>query len=146
MTASVDTGPGSGAGPSTDSPRRPHWVVTVAVVVAVGLVGTLVGFWFSPIGERWRDDAAARPPTLDVSTLDIVDSNFVPASVQVPVGTELTWRWTDGEDHDVVFDDGVSSSVQADGSWSRSFDTAGEYVFTCTLHAFMDGRVVVVAP
>ncbi len=82
-------------------------------------------------------------PVTGVTTIDIVDSTFQPASVAGPVGTSVTWVWTDGEAHDVVFADGPSTAVQATGSWSREFDAPGEYLYSCTLHLFMDGRVVV---
>ena len=145
-TATIPT-PTTAAMPSPDGGdrrgRRRLVVRTVAGVVAFLLVGTIAGFWFSPIGDRYRAAAEQAEPVTGVTTIEIADSNFLPASVAVPAGTRLTWEWTDGEAHDVVFTDGPSSAVQADGSWSRDFGEPGEYLYSCTLHLFMDGRVVV---
>ncbi len=128
----------------TPGPTRARRVVrVVAALVAVLVVTTAAGFWFSPIGARWRADAAGQQPAGGVTTVDVVDSNFRPASVRVDAGDEVTWRWSDSQDHNVVFEDGEASSVQADGTWSRTFERPGEYAYSCTLHLFMDGRVVV---
>lgn len=119
--------------------RPRHLVVAVLALLLVALVS--VGL--SPIGQRFFENADAAAPVTGVDEVPIVDSRFERASISVPAGTTVTWRWTDGEQHNVVFDDGPASEVVATGTWSRTFDTPGEYGYTCTLHAFMDGRVVV---
>lgn len=126
--------------PSTGLRIRPrHVVLAIGALVLVALVS--VGL--SPIGERFRENADDAPPVTGVDEVALADSRFVEASIAVPVGTTVTWTWTDGEEHNVVFDDGPASDVIASGDWSRTFDAPGEYRYTCTLHAFMDGRVVV---
>lgn len=130
--------------PSSSGTHRARRVARVgALVVGLVVLATAAGFWLSPIGARWRADAAGQPPAVGVTTIDIVDSTFGPASVRVAAGDEVTWRWLDTQEHDVVFADGESSTVRGDGSWSRTFDRPGEYTYSCTLHVFMDGRVVV---
>jgi Copper binding proteins, plastocyanin/azurin family len=37
------------------------------------------------------------------------------------------------------------TEVVASGTWAHRFDRPGEYRYTCTVHAGMDGRVVVTA-
>jgi plastocyanin len=39
--------------------------------------------------------------------------------------------------------DGFASKNQTKGTFAHRFDRPGEYRYTCTLHAGMDGRVVV---
>lgn len=127
--------------PTTGGRRlRPrHGVIAVLVLLLVATVS--VGL--SPIGQRYLENADAAAPSTGVDEVRIVDSRFDRASISVPVGTTVTWRWTDGEEHDVVFDDGPASEVVDAGAWSRTFDSPGEHRYSCTLHAFMDGRVVV---
>ena len=115
--------------------------------VLLGILGlllvALVSVGLSPIGERFRENADDAPPVTGVETVELADSRFVQASIAVPVGTTVTWDWTDGEEHDVVFTDGPASAVVGSGTWERTFDEPGEYRYSCTLHPFMDGRVVV---
>ncbi len=121
---------------------RPRHVLLAVVAL---LLVALVSVGLSPIGERFRENADDAAPVTGVDQVDLRDSRFDEASIAVPVGETVTWVWTDGEEHNVVFDDGPASEVVASGTWSRTFEEPGEYRYTCTLHAFMDGRVVVTA-
>ena len=116
--------------------------LAVGAVLVLAAIAT-VSVWFSPIGERYREAAVEAPPLVGTTEVDLVDSRFTPASIAVPTGTTVTWHWTDGEDHDVWFTDGTGTAVRGTGTWSRTFTEPGEYRYTCRLHLFMDGRVVV---
>ncbi len=141
MTASTAPPVPSPSSSRTNRARRAARIAALAVGLVV--LATAAGFWFSPIGGRWRADAAGQAPAIGVATIDIVDSNFLPASVRIAAGDEVTWRWLDSQDHNVVFDDGEASAGRGNGTWSRTFDRPGAYAYSCTLHVFMDGRVVV---
>lgn len=130
------------ATPTTRTGRRLLLAVTTGLL-GLAVTTLVVMYAFTPIGERYREAAVEAAPVVGVTDVDLIDSRFVAASIAVPAGTTVTWHWTDGEDHDVWFDDGVGSVVQADGTWSRTFSEPGEYRYTCRLHLFMDGRVVV---
>ena len=112
-------------------------------LLGLGAVSLLVLYLFTPIGERYREAAVDAAPLADVTEVDLVDSRFTPASIVVPAGTTVTWHWTDDEDHDVWFEDGEGTAVRSTGTWSRTFTESGAYRYTCRLHLFMDGRVVV---
>jgi plastocyanin len=75
-----------------------------------------------------------------------VDNEFSPANIQVAPGTSVTFTWgTNASAHNVTFGDGVASSqLQGTGaSYSRTFNTAGTFSYTCTLHGGMNGSVLV---
>ena len=91
------------------------------------------------------------PPTGGVS---VTNNAFTPASKSVLAGTAVTWAWNScsgdvysGQtcvSHSVVFDDGVSSSLQNQGTYSRTFAVAGTYRYHCAVHgAAMSGTVTV---
>ena len=63
----------------------------------------------------------------------------------VAVGTTITWSNHDPVGHTVTADDGSFDSgvIAAEAVWSHQFDRPGTYAFTCTLHPFMKGTVVV---
>jgi plastocyanin len=86
--------------------------------------------------------AAAATP---VRTGEVVakDLRFDPATVEVPAGTNVTWRFEDGNVPHNVKGDGFESKNQSSGTFQHRFDTPGTYDYRCTLHQGMDGRVVV---
>jgi plastocyanin len=86
---------------------------------------------------------ADSPPVHGVTAVDAKDLKFLPPAIQVPPGTEVTWRFVDGSVPHDVKGDGFASRPQSRGTFSHRFTQPGEYPYTCSLHAGMDGRVVV---
>ena len=82
----------------------------------------------------------------------IVENNdFDPASLQVAPGAAVVWAWSSGGvTHNVTFDDGEESGNKSDGTYQRTFPTAGTFPYHCTIHGSatsgMRGSVTVVAP
>ena len=87
--------------------------------------------------------AADAPPVRGVTTVDAKDLKFLPPAIEVKPGTEVTCRFVDGSVPHNVKGDGFASKTQSKGTFSHRFTQAGEYRYTCTLHAGMAGRVVV---
>jgi len=84
---------------------------------------------------------------LDTATVVIFDNGFSPTSTLVSPGGSVTWVWTGGNAHSVVFDntDLSSSSVQVTGSFRQNFPRAGIYSYYCSVHgrSVMSGTVTV---
>jgi plastocyanin len=81
-------------------------------------------------------------------TVEVVNNDFNPATLEVPVNTTVTWQWNSaGVTHNVTFDDGPTSGDRTSGSFPRTFGTAGTYDYVCTIHAAqgMTGTVTVTA-
>jgi plastocyanin len=72
-------------------------------------------------------------------------NTFSPACVRVAVGGTVTWTFgTLG--HNVDFSGaGAPADIpeRTNASEQRTFATAGNFSYTCTLHAGMNGRVIV---
>jgi plastocyanin len=113
-------------------PRRP--LVPLLLVLAFTSAACQTGSAASP---------ADAPPVRGVTTVDAKDLKFLPPAIEVPPGTEVTWRFADGSVPHNVKGDGFASKNQSRGTFSHRFAQAGEYRYTCDLHAGMDGRVVV---
>lgn len=77
------------------------------------------------------------------NTVVVDDNKFGPRVVEVPVGTEVTWRFEDNKQHDVK-GDRFESPVQDEGTYAFTFEKAGVYDYRCSLHGNMTGRVAVV--
>jgi hypothetical protein len=59
-------------------------------------------------------------------------------------GSEVTWTWRGGTQHNVTFEDGNgSSSSQTSGTHDRTFSATGTFRYRCTLHSgnFTSGMV-----
>jgi plastocyanin len=113
-------------------PRRP--LALLLLVLSFTLAACQAGSAASP---------ADTPPVRGVTTVDAKDLKFLPPAIEVPTGTEVTWRFVDGSIPHNVKGDGFASENQSRGTFSHRFERAGEYRYTCDLHAGMDGRVVV---
>ena len=88
-------------------------------------------------------DPADTPPVRGVTTVDAKDLKFLPPAIEVPPGTEVTWRFVDGSVPHNVKGDGFASETRSRGTFGHRFERAGDYRYRCDLHAGMEGRVVV---
>ena len=96
-------------------------------------------------------------PVSTSNSVVIANDAFSPGTLEVPVGTTVTWQWKSCDDtgyggygtcvsHNVTFDDGsgIASSTQSTGTFSRAFTAAGTYKYHCVIHgASMSGVVTV---
>jgi plastocyanin len=80
------------------------------------------------------------------NSVQVIDNEFNPSSITVPVGTTVTWTFNGAYSaHNVTFATGsVSSGDKTSGTYTRTFNVAGSYPYNCTIHgAAMSGTVVV---
>jgi plastocyanin len=87
-------------------------------------------------------DLDAVEPVRGVTEVAVKDLRFDAPVIEVPAGTEVTWRWEGSFPHDVV-GDGFRSEVVTEGEFAHRFETPGTYNYRCTLHGAMTGRVIV---
>jgi plastocyanin len=75
------------------------------------------------------------------------DFFFSPASVTVAVGDTVTWHNTGQAPHTATADDGSfdTGTINAGGSGSHRFSTAGTFSYICTIHPNMKGTVRVLS-
>jgi plastocyanin len=71
------------------------------------------------------------------------DDFFEPVKVKIGQGEKVQWTNDGSEDHSVKFK-GEKDTIFAPGeSISKRFKKLGRFSYHCTLHAGMDGKVVV---
>ncbi len=109
----------------------------VALVAALALAGCGTG-------------AAASSQPVQTDRIEMPKSyKFVPAVIQVPAGTTVTWHNDDNFTHDVRLLDGSkwkSKPLAPGESATYTFDSPGEHDFDCSFHPHdMKGKVIVVA-
>jgi plastocyanin len=112
-----------------------------AVLVPAVLAAALV---LAGCGGDGGGDAGAAAPVTGVTEVAAKDNKFTPPAIQVPAGTEVTWRFEDGfVPHDVKADGFSSGEPRRSGTFTHTFEQPGTFPYRCTLHDGMDGRVVV---
>ena len=82
------------------------------------------------------------------ATVSVVNNEFDPSTVTVPVNSTVTWQWnSSGTTHNVHFDDGQISQNLTSGTYLRSFSAPGTYNYRCDFHVAegMVGTVTVTA-
>ena len=70
---------------------------------------------------------------------------FSPGVVTVKTGSEVVWKNKDSSLHTVTADDGSfgSPTLEMGGEFKVKFMKPGTYSYTCEMHPFMSGKVVV---
>ena len=95
-------------------------------------------------GESPVASPEATPEAAAVA-IDIVNFAFSQASVEVAVGTTVTWTNNDSVAHTVTADDGSfdSSAIDSGKTFSFTFTDAGTYSYHCDFHPNMTATIVV---
>jgi plastocyanin len=114
-------------------PTRPTRVRAVRLLVASVVVLSLIGGVRAPV--------RALPPT----SVDIQDSRYLPPTLTVAPGSTVRWTNRDEETHTVTSATGLfgSAGLDLDEAYTYTFNTPGVYPYTCDLHPFMQGTIVV---
>lgn len=94
-------------------------------------------------GEMPSAGAAAAPVA---NTISISNFSFQPAVLTVTAGTKVTWTNRDTTPHTVTSADkrfASSAGLDTDDQYSFKFDKPGSYVYFCSLHPMMVGKIIV---
>jgi plastocyanin len=86
---------------------------------------------------------SAAPVAGDAVSID--NFAFVPATLTVRAGSTVTWTNHDEDPHTVAASDGSfkSPGMDAQGTYSHTFQTAGKFDYVCSIHPYMHATVVV---
>jgi plastocyanin len=108
--------------------------------LVVALLVTLAVFTNSP-----KPVAASAPPTATGAEIEIDNFAFTPATITVPVGTQVTWTNKDDITHNVVSADKTikSKALDTNDKFTFIFTQAGTFSYVCSIHPRMKGTVVV---
>jgi plastocyanin len=107
--------------------------------------------WPTAIRDPGYSPTPSAPATATVTAETVLDGVggfgflFRPPLAPVAVGGNVIFRNETGVDHNVTMD-GVSHAIAPGAVFVRTFNAAGTYAFTCTLHEGMSGSVSAVVP
>ena len=91
--------------------------------------------------------APASTPVTNVTEVTIANFAYAPSTIQVKVGTTVTWTNQDSAPHTLTFKNGMKDSgwLRQGQSFSYAFTTPGPFDYYCTVHPNMVARVIVSA-
>jgi plastocyanin len=126
-----------------------RWILLITLTVAaVAVLGCTTSTpAASPTAQVTSPTASAPTPTAQASltaSVIIKDFSFKPDAVTIARGGTVTWTNNDTTIHTVKFTDSQSSSLQNGDTYSKKFDAAGSFDYSCGIHPSMQGTVKVI--
>jgi amicyanin len=73
----------------------------------------------------------------------IKDFKFQPDSITIQKGDTVTWTHPGPVSHTVKFADSESPVLKNGGTYSKTFNQAGTFDYSCGIHPYMKGKVIV---
>ena len=85
------------------------------------------------------------PPPVATNTIKIINFTFTPSNITIKVGENVTWINEDSATHQVKEDTGLflSNPLAKGQSFTYQFTTTDIFNYTCNIHSFMKGKVIV---
>ncbi|MGA9138666.1 MAG: cupredoxin domain-containing protein [Methanocella sp.] len=73
----------------------------------------------------------------------IKDFKFQPDSITIQKGDTVTWTHPGSASHTVKFADSESPVLKNGATYSKTFDQTGTFDYSCGIHPYMKGKVIV---
>jgi plastocyanin len=84
-----------------------------------------------------------KPQSKEKNTVTIQDFKFNPDTLTVKIGDTVTWINEDGAVHTVKSDTFNSQNIKNADSFLLRFTEAGTYEYSCKIHPYMKGKIIV---
>jgi plastocyanin len=115
-------------------------------VMAVGLVVSVLAISFVAFSPHSTLAADTVTKAVTITT----DSNgvftFQPTTLNITVGTTVTWRNTTQAQHTATSNDGTtfnSGTINPGSSFNFTFKNKGTFAYHCNFHPFMKATIIV---
>lgn len=117
----------------------------IKLVISTFVLCIIAGITFYSCSKS-SGSSNTNPTGTTANTVLIKNFAFSPASLTVNKGTKVTWVNNDGPAHTVTATDNGntfnSGTIQpGGGTFSFTFNTAGDFNYQCTIHPQMVGSV-----
>jgi len=87
--------------------------------------------------------AGTATPQIVTTAVSIENFAFVPNVLNVKVGDTVTWTNNDSAAHTILVDSVTSNSFAQGGTYTYTFNKAGTFSYSCSIHPSMTGTIVV---
>jgi plastocyanin len=79
------------------------------------------------------------------SKVSIGDNFFSPTKARIAPGGKVKWTNNGKVQHNVTFQGSTSGNLRPGESFVKKFNRPGKFLYSCTIHPGMNGKVKVVA-
>ncbi|RME88605.1 MAG: hypothetical protein D6770_06610, partial [Anaerolineae bacterium] len=92
-----------------------------------------------------QQEGGMMPGGEETASVTIQNFAFSPSSLEIKVGTTVTWTNMDSAPHTVTADDGSfdSGTLRNGDSFSFTFNEAGTFAYHCSIHPYMTASITV---
>ena len=99
----------------------------------------------TPTTSNAAPTPTATSSTSNASSVSIANFSFSPATLNVAVGTKVTWTNNDSVTHTVTAIQGAfdSNDLSPGSTFSFTFTKAGTYTYHCKIHPSMTATIIV---
>ena len=120
----------------------------------LAVVGAFIGMGCGMLASCGDNEAISSGSDSQSNVILVENNRYDPVGKTVSVGTTVEWRWQGDIDHSVTSgapgnpDGTFDSGIQSSGSFSRTFASAGTFLYYCRVHgasASMMGTISVTA-
>ena len=100
---------------------------------------------YSPSAPSGGTTVTGTPVSIVSQASILTSTAYAPSPISIAAGDTLTWTNNDVTAHTSTGDDGSwnSGSIAPGASFSKTFPSAGTFVYHCTIHPGMVGTVTV---
>lgn len=81
--------------------------------------------------------------TQDVNAINIENFSFNPSAITIKKGAAITWTNNDSAPHKIKSDTFNSEILNKGQSFSFTFNDAGTFNYSCSIHPSMTGEIIV---
>jgi plastocyanin len=119
--------------------------MTRNVCIALALISAAACGGSSSTGTQSGGNNTPGNTTPPAGGVSVTNNAFDPDARVITTGASVQWAWNsctgDGYGgtqscvaHNIVFDDGTTSGLKDQGTYSRTFTVAGTYNYHCSIH------------
>lgn len=124
---------------------KPKLVFLLIVLLCAGIGAYLLLAPSKPKAPEVKLPSEEEIKPKENNTIIIRDFKFNPETFTVKVGDTVTWLNEDGEVHTVKSAEFNSPNIKNGDSYKYQFLKAGTFEYTCGIHPYMKGKVLVEA-
>jgi plastocyanin len=116
------------------------------ILIVLVLVLIVVGIYYMMMTSKTESEQQVTNLSSSDIAVDIVNFEFLPATITINRGDTVVWTNSDTAPHDVTFTQaGATNSARmiTGDTYRYTFANAGIYDYYCSIHPNMKARVIV---